>query len=184
MGPAHFADLNYIVLNDINRYGYDLIVGADVLASMPVTIDNTRHELYFGGESPADIAGITIPMQFQNFVPVVNVTLGSRPTALAIDTGDQSNINLAYDYYVRHPELFKATRTESVSGVGGTSVEVIGEIASVRIGALTAQNQQIGATKTLKGTDDGHLGAAFLSQYRIVLDYAHEQMRLYPLKPL
>lgn len=184
LGPAQFSDLNYIVLNDINRYGYDVIVGADVLASMPVTIDNTRHELYFGGETPADIAGTTIAMQFQNFVPVVNVTLGSRPTALAIDTGDQSNINLAYDYYVRHPELFKATRTESVSGVGGSSVELIGEIASVRIGTLTAQNQQIGTTKTLKGTADGHLGAAFLSQYRIVLDYAHQLMRLYPLKPL
>ncbi len=184
MGNVRFGDLNYIVLSDIHRYGYDVVVGADVLASMPVTIDYTRHAIFFGGETPADLAGTTIGLEFQNFVPVVNVTLDSNPTSLAIDTGDQSSINLAYDYYQRHPDLFNPTTTESVSGVGGNSIEYIGEIAIVRIGTLTAQNQQIGTTKTLKGTANGHLGAGFLSQYRIVLDYAHENMRLYPMKPM
>ena len=184
MGNVRFGDLNYIVLSDIHRYGYDIVVGADVLASMPVTIDYNRHAIFFGGVTQADLAGTTIPLEFQNFVPVVNVTLGKSPTSLAIDTGDQSNINLAYDYYQHHSDLFKATKMANVSGVGGSSVEYIGEIASVRIGTLTAQNQQIGTTKTLKGTADGHLGAGFLSQYRIVLDYAHERMRLYPMKPL
>jgi Aspartyl protease len=188
MGNVRFGDLNYIVLSDIHRYGYDVVVGADVLASMTVTIDNDRHAIVFGRSTTlgddADAVGTIVPLAFQNFVPVVNVTLGDNPTALAIDTGDQSNINLAYEYYQRHPDIFKATKTETVSGVGGDSVELIGEIASVRIGSLTAQHQQIGATKTLKGTANGHLGAGFLSQYRIVLDYAHERMHLYPMKPL
>ena len=187
MGNMKFPEANYIVLSDVHRYGYDIVVGADVLASTPVAIDYSRHAVYFGGlddEQSGDVTGAIVPLAFENFVPVVNVTLGSRPTSLAIDTGDQSNINLAYDFYEHHPDLFKATRTEYVSGVGGNSVEMVGEIASVRIGSLTAQNQQIGTTKTLKGTADGHLGAAFLSQYRIVLDYAHERMQLYPMKPL
>jgi hypothetical protein len=187
MGNVRFPAANYIVLSDIHRYGYDIVVGADVLASMPVTIDYNTHTLFFGeaGDAQAgDVTGAIVPLEFQNFVPVVNVTLGTRATSLAIDTGDQSNINLAYEYYQHHPDLFKATKTETVSGVGGNSEEILGEIALVRIGTLTAQNQQIGATKTLKGTADGHLGAGFLSQYRIVLDYAHEQMRLYPMKPL
>jgi hypothetical protein len=67
-----------------------------------------------------------------------------------------------------------------VSGVGGHSTELIGEIARVRIGTLTAENQQIGTTQTLKGTANGHLGAGFLSKYRVTLDYAHQLLRLLP----
>ncbi len=189
MGNVRFGDADYIVLSDIHRYGYDVVVGADVLASMPVTIDYTHHQLFFGAGNgsahplePSPI-GTTVALDFENFVPVVNVALNDSLTSLAIDTGDQSNINLAYRYYQHHPDLFKATKMESVGGVGGNSVELLGEIASVRIGTLTAQNQQIGTTKTLKGTADGHLGAGFLSQYRVELDYAHERMRLYPAKP-
>ncbi len=184
IGNVRFPEANYIVLSDIHRYGYDVVIGADVLASMPVTIDHNAHTLIFGSPADENGAGTIVPLEFDNFVPVVNVTLGDRATSLAIDTGDQSNINLAYEYYQHHPNLFKATKTETVGGVGGSSVELIGEIAFVRIGTLIAQNQQIGTTKTLKGTADGHLGAGFLSQYRIVLDYAHERMRLYPMKPM
>lgn len=180
MGNVQFGDANYIVLSDISHYGYDVVIGADVLASMPITIDYAKHALYFGGETPADMDGTTVPLAFQNFVPVVNVTLNQLPTALAVDTGDQSNINLAYQYYQQHPSLFQATKTEHVSGVGGTSEELIGQISSVRIGTLTAENQQIGTTKILKGTANGHLGAAFLSKYRITLDYAHQLLRLLP----
>lgn len=185
MGNVRFGNLNYIVLSDIHRYGYDLVVGADVLASMPVTIDYNRHALYFGSAADADLGGDTVgaivPLEFQNFVPVVSVALDGTFTSLAVDTGDESNINLAYDYYERHPDLFKAKNEVTVGGVGGNSVEIMGEIASIRIGTLTAQNQQIGATKTLRGTANGHIGAAFLSKYRVLLDYAHERMRLYPL---
>ncbi len=184
MGGVRFGDANYIVLSDIHRYGYDLVIGADVLASMPVTIDFHQHMLYFTGETAADMQGITVPIAFRNFVPVVNVTLANRPTHLTIDTGDQSTINLSYEYYQRHPELFRPQTTQRVSGVGGNSVELIGQIPSVHIGALTAQNQQIGTTESLKGTADGHLGAGFLSQYRVVLDYAHELVRLLPIKPM
>jgi hypothetical protein len=180
LGNVRFGDANYVVLSDIHRYNYDIVIGADVLASMPITIDYTKHALYFGGDTQADQQGTTIPLAFQNFVPVVNVTLGELPTALAVDTGDQSNINLAYQYYQQHPDLFQATKTEEVTGVGGHSTELIGQISRVRIGSLTAENQQIGATRTLKGTANGHLGAAFLSKYRVTLDYAHQLLRLLP----
>ncbi len=189
MGNVRFNDADYIVLSDIHRYGYDIVIGADVLASMPVTIDYDRHTLLFGpphgdGQALQSPMATTVPLEFRNFVPVVNVTLGDNPTSLAIDTGDESNINLAYHYYEHHPDLFRATKAENVGGVGGNSVELIGEIGVVRIGTLTAQNQQIGTTKTLQGTADGHLGAGFLSQYRVELDYAHQRMLLYPTKPL
>jgi hypothetical protein len=57
---------------------------------------------------------------------------------------------------------------------------MIGRIPTVRIGSITAQNQEIGTTRTLKGTANGHLGARFLSNYRVVFDYAHSRLRLVP----
>jgi hypothetical protein len=180
MGNVRFGDANYVVLSDIHRYGYDLVLGADVLANTAVTIDYGRHALYFGGQTLADAQGTTVPLNFQNFVPVIDVRLADVPAALAVDTGDQSNINLAYDYYQQHSTLFHATKTEAVSGVGGSSDELIGEIPSVQIGTLTAENQQIGTTRSLKGTANGHLGAGFLSKYRITLDYAHKLLRFLP----
>lgn len=180
LGNVRFGDADYIVLSDIHRYNYDLVIGADVLASMPVTIDYARHALYFGGETQADALGTTVPLEFQNFVPVVNVELGDLDASLAVDTGDESNINLSYGYYEQHPQLFSPTKKEPVAGVGGSSEELIGEIPIIKIGTLTAENQQIGTTKVLKGTANGHLGGAFLSHYRITLDYAHELLRLLP----
>ncbi len=180
LGNVRFGDANYIVLSDIHRYGYDVVLGADVLASTAVTIDYSRHAMYFGGQTEADKNGATVPLQFENFVPVITVTLGDLPTALAVDTGDESNINLAYDYYEQHSGLFEPTTSQNVSGIGGNSIEMIGRIPTVRIGSITAQNQEIGTTRTLKGTADGHLGARFLSNYRVVLDYAHGQLRLVP----
>lgn len=179
MGNVTFGDADYVVLSDIHPYGYDLVIGADVLASMPVTIDMAKHALLFGEENA--VADTTqVPLAFQNFVPVVSVTLGELPTSLAVDTGDQSNINLAFQYYLQHPHLFRPTKSVLVSGVGTHSEELIGQIASVRIGGLTAENQEIGTTKALIGTADGHLGAAFLSKYRVTLDYAHQLLRLLP----
>lgn len=180
LGNVQFGEANYVVLSDIHRYGYDLVVGADVLATMPVTIDYSRHALYFGDHLRADPQGTLVPLRFENFIPVVNVTLGGIAASLAVDTGDQSNINLAYGYYQQHPSLFQATKTEHVSGVGGSSEELLGHIGEVQIGTLTAQNQQIGTTRRLVGTANGHLGAAFLSKYRVTLDYAHQVLRLLP----
>jgi hypothetical protein len=180
LGNVRFGDANYVVLNDIQNYGYDLVIGADVLASMPVTIDMTKHAIFFGADAAADAQSTSVPLAFQSFVPVVNVTLGRLPADLAVDTGDQSNINLAYQFYEQHSDLFQPTKSLPVSGVGGESVELVGEIARVQIGDLTAENQEIGTTKALKGTANGHLGEGFLSKYRVTLDYAHQLLRLLP----
>jgi hypothetical protein len=180
LGNVRFGDANYVVLSDIHKYGYDVIIGADVLASMPVTIDMTKHAIFFGSSAQPDSESTNVPLAFQNFVPVVNVTLGQLPADLAVDTGDQSNINLAYRFYEQHPTLFQPTKQLYVSGVGDQSIELVGEIARVQIGGLTAENQEIGTTEALNGTASGHLGAGFLSNYRITLDYAHQLLRLLP----
>lgn len=176
IGNLRFAQPNFIVLHDIQNYGYDVVVGADVLAQMPVLIDPARHVATFGAQVPAD--GDTVGLTYENLVPVISVRLDETETVLLLDTGDESSINLSYDYYREHPTLFKPLRQEPVSGVGGSSIELIGAIPQIAIGGFVLPNQTIGATQTLKGTAHGHLGAQVLSHFALYLDYPHSRIVL------
>jgi hypothetical protein len=180
IGGARFGDAEYVVLSDIHRYGYDLVLGADVIAAAPLTIDYAHHTLAFDVDDLQPDPARTIGLIFDNFVPVVDVTLAGQPARLAVDTGDQSTVNLADEFYSLHPSLFKPTRTQDVGGIGGDSVELMGTIPSLQIGPLTTGPQTIGTTKTLKGTANGHLGAGFLSNFAVLLDYGRERMELRP----
>ncbi|MDQ6826746.1 MAG: hypothetical protein M3Z14_06055, partial [Candidatus Eremiobacteraeota bacterium] len=179
VGNALFSVANYLVLTDIHQYGYDVVLGADILANTNVVIDYGRREVSFGfGFDPTDAS--VIPISFQNFVPVVPVKLGSTVVRLTVDTGDESSINLSYDYYKAHSDLFAATESRDVAGVGGTSEELIGEIPRVQLGVFSVENQHIGATRNLKATAQGHLGGGFLSHFRMILDYARSRLGLVP----
>jgi len=179
VGGVTYPVGNYVVLHDIHRFGYDAILGADVLAHATVAIDYGQRTVQFN-EGAANQATSVVPLSFFNFVPVVPVRLGTTLAALAVDTGDESTINLSYDYYNQHPTLFSATATQTVSGVGGTGEELIGEIAQVQVGDFRVESQQIGATKSLHATAQGHLGGGFLSHFRIILEYARERLGLSP----
>lgn len=178
VGNATFPAANYVVLHDIHRFGYDVVLGADVLASTTIGLDPVHHRITF--DAPVPTAGTRVSLAFQNFVPVLNVELGSLGTELALDTGDESNINLSYAFYKEHPGLFDATEQRSVAGVGGSSVELIGKIPEVRIGTIAMSAQTIGATQTLRGTAFGHLGAAFLQHFDVVFDYAAQAVHFVP----
>jgi len=179
VGGVIFPNANYVVLHDIHHFHYDAILGADVLARSTVAIDYGARSVEFT-EGSASQSGSTVPLAFFNFVPVVPVRLGSTLAALAVDTGDESTINLSYDYYSQHPQLFSATATQTVSGVGGSGEELIGEIAQVQLGDFRVEAQQIGATKSLHATAQGHLGGGFLSHFRVILEYARERLGLSP----
>jgi hypothetical protein len=178
IGNATYPDAYYVVLNDLRRYGYDVVLGADILGATGVEIDAGSHLIRLG--APRQRGAITLPLSFEHFVPVVNVGLGSVQAQLAVDTGDESNINLAYDFYAKHPGLFDVTQRRYVSGIGGSSVEMIGEIPQVRIGDYRTGPQRIGTTQTLQGTAFGHLGAAFLQQFIVQFDYAAAELHLIP----
>ncbi|MGA8534400.1 MAG: retropepsin-like aspartic protease [Candidatus Tumulicola sp.] len=178
VGAATFPDAYYVVLNDISRYGYDVVLGADFLGPAGLEIDASTHTVQLGAAATA--GSITVPLSFENFVPVVKVHLGTVDTQLAVDTGDESNINLAYDFYTKHSTLFTVTEKRLVSGVGGASVELIGNIPQVTIGDYRTGPQRIGTTQTLQGTAFGHLGAAFLQQFIVQFDYAAGELHLTP----
>lgn len=178
IGNATYPAAYYLVLNDIRKYGYDVVVGADVLGSTRVEIDPAAHALLLDAKTP--VSGVSIPLTFQNFIPVVTVGLGAVDAQLAVDTGDESTINLGYEFYSKHTDLFSVTGRREVGGVGGSSYEMLGHIPEVTIGELRTGPQSIGATQTLHGTAFGHLGAGFLFQYNVLFDYAGGVLRLTP----
>ena len=178
VGNKTFGTAKYIVLHDIHQYGYDVVLGADVLANTVVAIDYAAKTVTL--DPPGAPSATSMPLGFINFVPVVPVALGSTVALLAVDTGDESTINLSYDYYRAHPDLFAATDARSVTGVGGASEEVLGQIDRVQLGEFRVESQTIGATRSLRATGEGHVGAGFLSHFRVVLDYAHARLGLTP----
>lgn len=178
IGNATYPEAYYIVLNDLRRYGYDVVLGADIIGTSGILIDGSAHVVKLGVVLAH--GAITVPLSFQNFVPVVNVGLGPIETQLAVDTGDESNINLSYDFYAKHPGLFNIIARRSVGGIGGSSVEMIGEISQVRIGDYRTGPQRIGTTQSLQGIAFGHVGAAFLDQFVVQLDYAAAELHLIP----
>jgi hypothetical protein len=178
VGNATFPDANYVELREIHGFGYDVVLGADVLAASSVTLDLGRHTMVLGTGPPA--GAVAVPLTFSDFVPVVSVELGSTPTELAVDTGDESTINLSYAFYTAHTNLFTATELRHVDGVGGSAVEVLGTIGSVRVGDLLLRSQRIGATQTMQGTAYGHLGAGFLSNFIVTFDYNGDMVRFSP----
>lgn len=181
VGNATYPEAYYVVLNDISRYGYDVVLGADFLGSGNVEIDAADHVVRLAAPIAPD--AFTVPLSFENFVPVVTVRLGTVDARLAVDTGDESNINLAYGFYSKHTTLFSVTEKRLVAGVGGTSVELIGDIPQVTIGDYRTGPQKIGTTQTLQGTAFGHLGAAFLKQFVVQFDYAAAELHLTPKSP-
>lgn len=179
VGTMTLPAANYVVLHDIDRFGYQVVLGADVFAATTIELDSAAHRVVFGAAAPQ--SGFTVPLTFDNFVPVVDVRLGTLPASLALDTGDESSINLAYDFYQAHSDLFPPTSERRVGGVGGSSVEVLGIIPLVQIGGYSIQSSAIGATQNLQGTAFGHLGAGLLARFNVTIDYAAGELHFMPL---
>lgn len=176
VGNAVVPAADYTVLDDIERNGYDVVVGTDALAATRVLIDPRAHLVRFG---VAQIDGATVlALSFSDFLPIVQARLGDAAASFLLDTGDQSSIDLSSDFYAAHPDAFVPTRERGVSGVGGRSVQLLGQAPYVALGDIVLRDRTIGVTPALDAFPDGHLGAAFLTQFSLVLDYANRHVEL------
>jgi hypothetical protein len=178
VGTATYPSAKYVVLHDLQEYGYDVVLGADALANARVIVDYANGTVRFEPSDPS-ARDATIPLRFENFVPVTGVRLGAFDVPLALDTGDEATINLSYAYYVEHPGLFAPRETRQVGGIGGTGEQVVGEVPSVRIATFDVVHQPIAATNS-QPTASGHLGSGFLAHFTVVLDYARARLGLRP----
>ncbi len=186
LGPVTFPPAKFALLHELHRFGYELVLGADVFAPLRVTIDYAKGEVFlapasdeFAPRRQLTVPG-SVPLEFENFVPVAQVRLGATSAALALDTGDESTINLSGDFYARNPTLFTPTGSLPVAGIGGASTETVGTIPSVALAGFQVAHQRIGATKGLAATADGHLGSGFLAHFVATFDYASARLELVP----
>lgn len=175
-GKRTRAACELTVLTDIDRYGYDVIVGTDILAATRVLVDPATHLVRFGVAASHDAT--ILPLSFSDFVPLVDVHLGDIVARLLLDTGDESGIDLSSDFYTTHPDAFVPTQERSVAGVGGESSELLGRAPYVELGGLALRDQPIGTTRSPIGAANGRLGVGFLRQFSIVLDYANRRVEL------
>jgi hypothetical protein len=163
-------------LHDLAQYGCDAILGADVFAHARITLDFGKREVQIAPSGGSDDSGIALT--FENFVPVVPVSLGGATVPLQIDTGDDGTIDLAYDYYEAHQSLFTPSGETAVNGIGGNSEGVSGTIPHVRIAAFDVARQRIGATKKI--SYNGHVGTGLLDHFVVTFDYRRGLLELVP----
>ncbi|GAC1548325.1 MAG: hypothetical protein NVS3B16_21140 [Vulcanimicrobiaceae bacterium] len=179
VGPAAYPPAQYVVLHDLHQYGYDVVLGTDVFGRARVTLDYGKRQVSFAPES-AGAPGGGIVLGFENFIPILPLRIGEQIVPLAVDTGDESAINLAYEYYEAHPALFKPSGSVTVKGIGGASDELTGELARVRIGDYDVLRPRIGATKRLPATARGHIGSGLLRHFEVTFDYRRSRLELVP----
>ena len=179
VGPATYPSALYIVLPDLRHYGYDVVLGADAFAHARITVGYAKAVVTFAAES-ADARAGALPIGFENFIPVLSIRIGDETVPLAVDTGDESAINLADDYYQLHRAIFRPSGSVPVAGIGGTSEEITGEVAHVRIGDFDVTRSRIGATKGALATARGHIGGGFLRHFDVTFDYGRARIELVP----
>jgi hypothetical protein len=175
VGTATYPAANYVVLHDLSQYGCDIILGADAFAHARITLDYGKKEVRIAPSGPA---GSGTPLAFQDFVPVVSVGLDGTDVPLQIDTGDDSAVDLAYDYYEHHQSLFKPSGTTVVNGIGGSSDGVAGTISDVRMAGFDVTHQRIAATKKI--SFNGHIGSGILDHFVVTIDYSGGTIEFVP----
>jgi len=175
LGAVTLPKATYVVLSDLEGTRYDVVLGTDFFAAVRVTIDGPKRRVILTPTTNAK-AVRGIPIRFLALVPTIAVTLASTPARLLVDTGDESTINLGESFFHAHPALFHITQSRSVRGVGGTSTEHLGTIASCRFGSLQFSNILIGVTDHLASSGDGHLGNGLLAKTIVTFDYAHDRI--------
>jgi predicted aspartyl protease len=181
VGGVRFPAAEYVVLDDLEPYGYDVVLGTDAFAHARVTLDYPARAVTF---APADVtaapdpAAFETPLTFRNFIPVASVGLDDAQEPLVIDTGDESAIALSAETAARHPGLISKTGTATIAGIGGVRDATLGTLALVRFAGTTRAAVPVAVMTDATPTASGHLGSGFLRRYVVTFDYERERMLL------
>ncbi len=159
VGSAVFPSALYVVLGGIHALGYDVVLGADAFAHTRTTLDFSKHAVTIAAATTGASAA-SIPFEFENFVPNLEVGLGATPATLALDTGDSSTLELAADYAQTHVVAANAT--------------------TLRVGNVVLDDVKPVPTARLSEPDRGVVGSGFFSHFVTTFDYAHERVTLVP----
>lgn len=122
----------------------------------------------------------TLPVVFRGGVPLVDGSIGGKPTSLVLDTGATS-IALT-ESAVRRLDLgTDAKRTVTSQGIGGSVRSIAGNLRDFRIGAIDVPDHQVAVVPdfgTVAGID-GLFGELVLSIFEVELNFPRNIVTLY-----
>jgi len=169
IGPMHFA-----VEHETRGLNFDILIGADALASVHVTLDRVHRTLTIGPSAPSQSAEHTIALSFARGVPYVDAQLGGTASRLLFDTGDNGTLSISYESYRRDTTLFVARANVRAYGLGGAMDALSGELPAATIGPVILRNVPI---RAIRGQYEGHLGYGFAEHCeRLGIDFARKQL--------
>jgi len=175
LGPARFAQARFAVIPATRELHFDVIVGADLLGALQLTLDRAAATVTLGPTAPNRPAD-AIPLAFPQGVPLVDVTVAGVGVRALLDSGDAATLSLDYETYRRGPHWPPVARGEAI-GVAGEGGVFDVDVPDVRIGTL-----DLGTVRTaVRWTQAvSHLGLGLAHRCALELDEAAGYLRCLP----
>jgi len=173
-------------------YKIDGIIGHDFINNFVVEIDYAAGlmSLYETGSYKYAGAGESIPIEMVEKTPFVRgrIALNGREPIegkFEVDSGATGILNLNTPFVNKHKMLETLTMhgQSKLGGVGGAAEAMKAHVPAVEFGSLVVKNPLVVFAQGTEGSEssaeyDGELGAGFLSQFKMILDYSRSQMIL------
>ena len=171
------------------------ILGFDVLSRYTVTVDYAHRTLRFDDpqQFKAPPNAVALPLHFVKNTPVVRgvVTMsGGQRFAIdmMVDTGARGAIRLNTPFVEQHQlenTLTNRLRGSVGIGVGGTTIDTIGRVASVELAGIVVKTPVASFATAKAGTDaetafQAQLGGEILRRFTVVIDYPRQRFLLTP----
>ncbi len=194
LGPLTLRDQPFIStdLSFLKQHMEDEIVGVlgfGVLSACVVEMDLTKPRIVLHDEK-----GYTLPsgewtaVSLAERVPIVTARFEGREGRFMLDTGSNDVVSFA-EPAVRRLKLLdgRELRDAKLGGVGGFISARRGRLTSLDLGGIHRENVDATfateARRNAAGNDrDGTIGAGFLSDVTLVLDYSKHRIGLIPRK--
>lgn len=167
-GGLTLGTATYALLPGIHRLGYDIVIGADVLARVPFEIDERQRTVRFG---PMETHGETTPFRVPALVPEVAAIVDGIPATLAVDTGDEAAVNVSPAFYQAHRGILTGPQGAEISGAGSSTAATSGVLSSLTIAGSRFTNVPALETPLLSSPPDGDIGSGLLWRYAVYVDY-------------
>ncbi len=178
-------------LAELNGQAVEGIIGMQVLRHSRLTLDFARQTLLLETRPAPPAAGASPlyewPLQWEGHLPVVEMKAGGHTLRLGIDTGASVNL-LDEDRVPRRARKAGGNKDQETVllqflGMEGRrwpvrQVDLLDGEAGLRQSFVCLPFRQMAEEMALD--IDGLLGYPFLSQYRVVLDFEHGVLQLWP----
>jgi hypothetical protein len=170
----------------------DGFLGSDLLKNLIVRIDYIHHTVELidpAAFKPTPDAGEALPLAHRGQCVYVMGVVGnngafSPPSALEIDTGNGSNLELTRNFYDANPALGLTGGAASLAGgIGGKLTTSTIKISQLKLGGITVDNPAADIAAVNQGEFsmmDGIIGNEILRRFEVTIDYPGSRIFLKP----